>query len=322
MPVSVPNAGPSSARQRLGVEDDQRGDRPGQADVEPAQPGDPVGLPGDDARPARPAPRGRTPGPWPGSPAPGRGARRTRSPARPPARRRARAKPIPAARSAAADRVEPRRPARSAPTDPSRASAGAHRVAATGRRPARRAHASSPRGRRTDVGGSRSGAMWGSSRAAYSITSPGTRNPRVSCSTCASGLPRWPSASAHDAGRPRGGRLGEVAEHGQRAGRGAPGRAPAASSARGPAPRRRRCAPSDGVRSTRSAASSSSTASASDQRVEAGLFARLVPRAAAACSSASRMPVGGRRQELRVRRAAATPAGPARPPARAPWRSP
>ena len=52
--------------------------------------------------------------------------------------------------------------------------------------------------RRTDVGGARSGAVYGSSRAAYSMTSPGTRNPRVSCSTCASGLPRWPSASAHE----------------------------------------------------------------------------------------------------------------------------
>ena len=43
---------------------------------------------------------------------------------------------------------------------------------------------------RTEVGGSRSTATCGSSRAAYSMTSPGTRKPRVSCSTWAAGLPR------------------------------------------------------------------------------------------------------------------------------------
>ena len=80
-----------------------------------------------------------------------------------------------------------------------------------------------PRPRRMDVGGVRVGAMWGSRRAAYSMTSSGTRNPWVSSSTWASGLPRWVERLRPGPAGPRGGRLGEVAEHGQRAGRGPTG---------------------------------------------------------------------------------------------------
>ena len=60
--------------------------------------------------------------------------------------------------------------------------------------------------------------MWGSSRAAYSMTSPGTRKPRVSCSTWAPGLPRCSRVSSQERGAPRGRGLREVAEHGERAG--------------------------------------------------------------------------------------------------------
>ena len=147
---------------------------------------------------------------------------------------------------------------------------------------------SSPRLRRTEVGGARSGAMCGSSRAAYSMTSPGTRNPRVSSSTCASGLPRCPSASAQD----------RVA-HGVVACARSPSTVSDPVALRRPIARSiigdRSCAssttmwPRDGVRSTRSAASSSSTASARDQGVVPGEALGL-SHSSSRCSSSVRMP--------------------------------
>ena len=65
-------------RQRLGVHDRQRGDRAGQADVEPPQPGRSGRPRRRRSRPARPARRGRTRGPSRARRAPGRAARRTR----------------------------------------------------------------------------------------------------------------------------------------------------------------------------------------------------------------------------------------------------
>lgn len=57
----------------------------------------------------------------------------------------------------------------------------------------------SPGSSRTDSGTPRPGAMCGRRRAAYAMTAAGTRKPRSSTSTSASGLPRCASDSSHDA---------------------------------------------------------------------------------------------------------------------------
>ena len=79
---------------------------------------------------------------------------------------------------------------------------------------------SSPRCRRTECGGVSAGAMVGSSRAAKSITAPGTRKPATSSSSTASGMPQVVQALGPGTGRPRGGRLSKITEHGDRAGAG------------------------------------------------------------------------------------------------------
>ena len=78
---SLPSAdqGAPTPRQLLGVQHRQRRDGAGQADVEPSQPGHPVGLAGDERARARAAPRGRTRGPWPARRVRRRAAPRTRS---------------------------------------------------------------------------------------------------------------------------------------------------------------------------------------------------------------------------------------------------
>ena len=290
-------------RERRCVQDDQRGDRAGQADVEPAQPGHPVRLAGRRSRPARPGRRGRTRGPSPATPAPGRGAARTRSPRSLVADHRGRGRVrgrqpqrlgLGRAASGAISPIEPSRATRRRPGRPRR------QVRARSTRD-RSPRAAAHRRRR----GQRRARSCGSSRAAYSITSPGTRKPRVSSSTWASGLPRWAERLGPGAGRPGRGRLGQVAEHGQRPGRGAPGQraqhhrrevlrlvghdvAPATGCARPGRPPRR------GVR--RPAATSG------PRRASRGGFAH----SSAACSSGSRIPSAAAGEEVRRRTAAAT----------------
>ena len=215
---------PSSGGRVGGVQHGQRRHRAGQADVEPPQPGDPVGLARHDPGRLDAGPRGRTPVPWPATRVRRRAAPRTRR-ARSARRRAPRARRRPRStrprrwRAEASGVISPTEPTRARPW-PRRARPGRPTRSST------RSTVSSPRARRTDVGGSSPGAIAGSSRAAYSMTSPGTRKPLVSCSMCASGLPRWPQRVLPGAGRPRGGGLGEVAEHGGRAGRAAPSDGP------------------------------------------------------------------------------------------------
>ena len=116
--------------------------------------------------------------------------------------------------------------------------------------------------------------MRGSSRAAKSITAPGTRKPATSSSTSASGWPRWVIDSAQD----------EVA-HGVVAWARSPSTVTEPVLARRPTARScmgdRSCAssritwPRLGVRLIRSAVSSIKITSASDQRAEPTLRAGL-----------------------------------------------
>ena len=84
------------------------------------------------------------------------------------------------------------------PIEPGRADTSSTVVTAAARLSGTRVMASSPRARRTAVGGVRCGAIVGRRRAAYSITWPGTRKPAVSSSVWAPVLPRCFSASSHD----------------------------------------------------------------------------------------------------------------------------
>ncbi len=172
------------------------------------------------------------------------------------------------------------------PTDPTRSAADRAAGTTAASRSSTWRTTSSPRARRTDTGGSRPGAMVGSRRAAYSMTSPGTRNPFVSCSTCASALPRWVNASSHD----------RVA-HGVVACARSPSTVVEPVEQRRPIARSiiglRSCAssattcPTLAVRSTRSAASSMSTASARVQRAEPGPFGGLAQDSRSCSSSLS-----------------------------------
>ena len=298
-------------RQRPRRAGPRAGDRAGQADVEPAQAGELVRLGRDDRRPAPAAPRGRTPGPWPAGRhhvellelARRRGRRRARrarsrlprarSPRGRPARRRRSGRPSPIVARCRARRDD----------QPVEQVVGRHAL-----------DVEPPRvrpGRTT--GAPRPGAMAGSSRAAYSITSPGTRKPLVSCSMCASALPRWRSAVPQ-----------EPVAHGVVAWARSP------STVAEPVEQRRPTARS--IIGERSCASSATTWPRLGVRshevgglVDQHRVGQRPPRAAgllggrahssSACSSAVEQPVGGRGEERRRRRAAAAPAAPGRPPA-------
>ena len=114
-----------------------------------------------------------------------------------------------------------RRPATISPIVPSRLSA---RSSGLDQRALRATVSAADPGRRGAGGpsaaGSVSGAMCGSSRAAKSITAPGTRKPATSSSTSRLGVAEVGQRLRPGTGGPRGGRLGEVAEHGDRAGAG------------------------------------------------------------------------------------------------------
>ena len=129
----------------------------------------------------------------------------------------------PAGRAACDDLAEP-----GVRDDQADRALGLERSSGRGQRPRRPARSSARRRARPACGAPRSaaarvGAIVGSRRAAYAITSPGTRKPRVSSSTVRRRAGRGGrSASSQLPTDHGGGGLGEVAEHGHRAGGGLP----------------------------------------------------------------------------------------------------
>ena len=139
--------------------------------------------------------------------------------------RRAAARPR-AARSRCRPRAaRPRPPSTMAsgtisPTEPSRAH---RRRTSVGTRRARGTTASSPRERRTDVGGSRSGAIVRQQPGGVLDHLAGHPEPAGELLDVRVGLAEVAERLGPGPGRPGRGGLREVAEHGERAGRGAPG---------------------------------------------------------------------------------------------------
>ena len=217
MPRRVARSGGEGGGQVVAVHHDQGGDRPGQADVEPAQSGDLVGLARRRCRPAPAARRGRTPGPWP--------ARRDQ--VDPGAEvGRLLAEQVVADAGGLEPGAGPAATAASAtitPTVPSRASASS--TAVDQRRPAAvprwRRRSSSPRWRRTECGGVRAGAIVGQQPGGEVDHRAGHPEAGDQFGDLGLGVAEMGERLRPGPGGPRRGRLGQVAQHGDRAGAGA-----------------------------------------------------------------------------------------------------